>query len=192
MDLVGGDRLPLPAPADDDPQVTLTPHHPAGHICADRRVVDRFRRKGPDVLDLVADGAEVAGQRALEHEAGVVRPDHDAHRVSLGCFMTPTGSGLHDGVDPRSRGPTGVVGCTSTTGIPSAAARSTSCSATYLDCLYDPKRWSTCAWEVSSTGAPIEAPWSPRVPTVEVYTTRSHPALRAASRTCLVPVTLTA
>src|SRR5664280_1370928 len=103
MDLVGGDRLPLPAPADDDPQVTLTPHHPAGHICADRRVVDRFRRKGPDVLDLVADGAEVAGQRALEHEAGVVRPDHDAHRVSPGCFMTPTGSGLHDRVAPGRR-----------------------------------------------------------------------------------------
>ena len=42
-------------------------------------------------------------------------------------------------------GPDGKVGSTMVTGRPWAAARSTSCSATYLDRLYEPKRWPTSA-----------------------------------------------
>src|SRR6185437_4224672 len=79
VDLVGGYLLPLPAPADHHPGFGPAPHHGAGDGGADRRVVDRLDRVGPEVEDLVAPAGQKGVDRLLEQEAGVVRTDRDAH-----------------------------------------------------------------------------------------------------------------
>ena len=81
------------------------------------------------------------------------------------------------GVGRRSPGPSGNVGSTIDTGTPCAAARSTSCSATYFVRLYEPKRWAMSAYAVSSDGRPRAVPSTPSTPTVLVYTMRSQPAV---------------
>ena len=98
---------------------------------------------------------------------------------------------LSVGVGARSPGPRGNVGWTRTTGRPSAPARSTSCSATYFDCLYRPKRWAIRAHSVSSAMWSRSVPCRPIVPTVLVYTSLSTPAAVAALIMFKLPPTLT-
>ena len=77
--LVGGDLLALTAAADDDPEFSLAPHDPPGHVGADGRVVDRLGRVRPDVADRVALALEVLDDRTLQDVAGVVGADNEPH-----------------------------------------------------------------------------------------------------------------
>ena len=96
-------------------------------------------------------------------------------------MIRPVGVGL------MSRSPTGVVGFTVTTSIPLRPAARATCFGLNFDRLYGPIISSTATGESSSAPCPLDR--KPMVATLEVYTTRRTPFLRAASRTARVPST---
>ena len=83
MDLVGGDRLALPAPAQDDAPVGLLVHDRPRRGGAQRRVVDRLLGVGAQVEHVVALVAEGGDDDRLEPVPGVVGGDGDLHTGML-------------------------------------------------------------------------------------------------------------
>src|SRR5690606_14576845 len=84
----------LARPAEHDAAVGLAPGDPSAHLGADGRVVDRVRRVGAEVGDLVAEPGQLLDQVSLEVHAGVIGSDGDSHPVLfLSCGPTPTEAG---------------------------------------------------------------------------------------------------
>jgi hypothetical protein len=89
VDLVCGHGLTLPAAAQDDPPLCLSPHHRAGHRGAVFRIVDRLFRVRPKILDLMALIRQILHKRLLQAEPGVIRTDGNFHGRYSRTFSTP-------------------------------------------------------------------------------------------------------
>jgi hypothetical protein len=77
--LVGGDLLPLTAPADDQTALRLTGGHGTSDLGADVRIIDRFPVVRATIVDLVTELPQHADEMLLQREAGVIGPDRNAH-----------------------------------------------------------------------------------------------------------------
>src|SRR5581483_1143794 len=91
-DLVRRDGRADPRPADHDPAVGLAAAHRVADLLGDVGEVDGVGRVGAVVGHLVAPGAELLDDGALEREAGVVAADRNLHepqcRPLLTAFLT--------------------------------------------------------------------------------------------------------
>ena len=76
---VGRDLLALAAAAEHDATLGGAGHHLAADGRAVLRVVDRLVGIGPEVGDVVPEGAEHTDEMGLQREPGVVRTDSDPH-----------------------------------------------------------------------------------------------------------------
>ncbi len=96
VDLVRRDRNADPRATYTDSEIGLARHHAPGDSGSEVRVVDRLRRVSAEVHDIVPKRGQMTGEKPLQLEPGMVRPDTDAHAASLGTL---------GGVDPgRGRG----------------------------------------------------------------------------------------
>jgi 23S rRNA (cytosine1962-C5)-methyltransferase len=81
-DLVRRDLLSLTASTDDDPSIDLSVGDQPADGRADRRIVNGRVGVRPQILDPMAEAAERLLQAFFEREAGMIRPDRDAHHVN--------------------------------------------------------------------------------------------------------------
>src|ERR1700736_2057700 len=80
--LVRGDLLALPAPAEHDSPIGFTRRDRARDRGAERRVVDRLLRRGAQVVHLMAPVLQDAGEVLLEPVSGMVGADGDSHAAA--------------------------------------------------------------------------------------------------------------
>ena len=83
LHLVGGDRGADAGAAHHDAAVGRASRDLRRDLAGHVREVDRSVVIGPDILDLMAELAQVGHHRPLQGPAGMVRSDHETHGVIL-------------------------------------------------------------------------------------------------------------